>query len=316
MKQLLITLTLILFSSSFIFAQNSKLTRTISPKPIEQESLISNSIVKASPIWQQGFEDYDDFTLDFTPWTAIDGDEAITYGITGVNFPNAGSPMAYIVFNPASTTPSLEADAAIQAHTGNKYAASFSATPPSTNDDWLITPQLVLGNSSFISFWVKSYTDDYGLESYNVAVSTDSTAIEDFTVIYGPYDAPVAAWEQKTLDLSDYNNDTVYLAIQCVSADQFIFMLDDIVVDTQLGLSEIADTEISIYPNPANDFIIINSQLKIDQFELLDLTGRTILSDKFGSGQNRIDVSQVNKGIYLLRVFSGDQSKAMKISID
>jgi hypothetical protein len=315
MKKFIFTLTLSIFISNLLLSQNNYASRTIITNPVRHATPISSQS-KSSPIWQQGFENFDDFTLDLTPWATIDGDEGTTYGITGVNFPNAGTPMAYIVFNPAATTPSMAADEQLQAHNGDKYAACFSATPPDTNDDWLITPQLVLGNNSFISFWVKSYTDEYGLESYNISVSTDSANVEDFDVIYGPYEAPADAWEQKTLDLSAYNYDTVYLAIHCVSEDRFIFMLDDIVVDTQLGLSEIKDSDISIYPNPANEFIQINSTLKIDKFEIFDLTGKAILSGNLRSNLKQIDLSMINQGIYILKLYSKDQFKAFKIKID
>ncbi|MFA7057475.1 MAG: carboxypeptidase regulatory-like domain-containing protein, partial [Candidatus Cloacimonadales bacterium] len=51
------------------------------------------------------FETYPDFALTADPWVLFDGDLSPTYGFTGVQFPNTGSAMSYIVFNPTMTTP-------------------------------------------------------------------------------------------------------------------------------------------------------------------------------------------------------------------
>ena len=46
---------------------------------------------------------------------------------------------------------------------------------------------------------------------------------------YAPI-APADAWEQQVWDISAYDEQTVYLGIQCVSEDAFIFMLDDLLI--------------------------------------------------------------------------------------
>lgn len=184
----------------------------------------------------QGFEDFTDFTLNMSPWTTVDVDGSPTYGITDVDFLNSGSPMAYIVFNPSMTTPPMD-DPDIQAHTGNKYAACFASTAP-PNNDWLITPLTPLGTNSSLTFWVKSYTAQYGLERYKVGVSTTDTDPASFTIISGAsyLEAPADAWTEVTFDLNEYNGQNVYIGIQCVSNDAFIFMVDDVVVNTEGGV--------------------------------------------------------------------------------
>ncbi len=96
--------------------------------------------------------------LVFSPWTTLDVDGSATWGIEDYTFLHAGEAMAYIVFNPASTTPSLSGDPYIQPHGGSRYAACFaSMTPP--NNDWIMSPQIELGSNGHLKFWVKSYTD-------------------------------------------------------------------------------------------------------------------------------------------------------------
>ncbi len=172
--------------------------------------------------------------LTFSPWTVNDVDGKPTYGITGYEFPHNGEAMAYIVFNPASTTPTLSGDPALTPHGGARFAASFAATTP-PNNDWIISPQIALGSNGHLKFWVKSYTSTYGLERYKVGISTTDPNPASFTFISaGSYlEAPAAAWEQKDFDLSAYAGMNIYVGIQCVSSDAFIFMLDDMEITSE-----------------------------------------------------------------------------------
>jgi len=56
---------------------------------------------------------------------------------------------------------------------------------------------------------------------------------------------------------------------------------------------------ISIYPNPAADFLTIKSTEKIKSTEIFDMNGRSIA--KFGNTQN-LDVRTLDKGIYVIKI--------------
>jgi hypothetical protein len=176
-------------------------------------------------VLEDGFESYTDFALSFAPWTLIDIDQSSTYGLTGITFPNSGSAMAYMIFNPAATTPPM-GDAA--PHSGVKMAASFaSSTLP--NNDWLITPQVPGGGE--LKFWAKSYVADYGLERFKVGVSTTGTAPANFSIISsGSYVQAPIAWTEYTYDLAAYAGQNIHIGINCVSNDAFIFFVDDVTI--------------------------------------------------------------------------------------
>ncbi len=171
------------------------------------------------------FESYDDFVLEFLPWTNIDVDGSTTYGMQDVTWPNAYAEQAFIIFNPSQTVPPVDD---IIPHSGDKIAACFASENP-PNDDWLVTPFVNIEAGSNVSFWAKSYTDLYGLERFRVGVSTTGMDPADFTIISeGDYvEAPVDEWTEFTYDMSAYAGQTVYVAIQCVSHDAFILLIDD-----------------------------------------------------------------------------------------
>ncbi len=181
------------------------------------------------------FESYADFSLNAEPWIFTDIDHSTTYSFTNVTFPNSGAQMAYIVFNPDQTTPALTGS---DAHSGDKYLACFASTTP-INNDWLISPLLEVGSFGDVSFWLKSITTDYGMERFNVLVSTGSTDVSDFTQIStGNYTQVGEEWTEFSYNLDDYVNQNIRIAIQCVSNDAFIFMVDDFTFTTSNDITD------------------------------------------------------------------------------
>ena len=67
-----------------------------------------------------------------------------------------------------------------------------------------------------------------------------------------------------------------------------------------------------IYPNPAKNVSYIESSEPIDSYQLLDLTGKTITSEK---NSNKVNVSSVNPGLYLLKLQSNNDITTKKVVI-
>ncbi len=280
---------------------------------------------------EDDFETYPDFALEAGPWTLVDGDLSPTYGFQGVSFENSGSPMSYIVFNPASTTPPLEEDANA-AHSGTKYMACFASTTP-INNDWMITPEFTLGDSGTFSFWGKSVMDDYGLERFNVLVSNGSTNPNDFTSISGAsYTQAPITWTQYSYSLDDYANQNIRIAIQCVSDDAFIFMVDQVQIEAPGGTSnqpEIAPLVsqlIGNYPNPFNPETRIafstveNGPVAIDIYNVKGQKVRTLLNENREAGNHSVvwngkddNGKNVASGVFFYRMKSGKYSSTKKM---
>jgi hypothetical protein len=186
-------------------------------------------------VFEDGFETYDDWLIDFPPWTCIDVNGDITFGHTGFNFPHEGEAYAFIVFNPDTTIPP-QTDVELQPHTGDKYVAGFNNDNAGyTNDDWLITPQLTDSYESVI-FWAKSYSATYQLERFTVCVSTTDTDPASFTMISpDPYVTVPVAWTEYTYDLSSYSGQSIYIGIHMVSVDSWFLMIDDFQVTKGVG---------------------------------------------------------------------------------
>ncbi len=287
----------------------------------------ADSIVKTAFITVTGypttmsldFESLDDFTKNFNPWILLDVNGGNTYGIQSVVFPYNYQPMAYICFNPSKTTPAL---VNMLAHSGQKLGCSFSSTPPmNPNNKWLISPKMSLGENAQVSFWTKTYNNQFGDEKYNVAVSNTDLSSASFVPLTALPEASPADWTQKTYSLAAYVNQDVYIGIQCVTNDGFIFMVDDISITSSLGINESNPLDgIVAYPNPAKDFLTVNcpgTGLLPLKAELISILGEKVLSstENPATGRLILDVSRIPGGVYLLRLVSGTNEAIRKVSI-
>lgn len=64
--------------------------------------------------------------------------------------------------------------------------------------------------------------------------------------------------------------------------------------------------KVSVYPNPANDLITIESSLANVSYEMLNAYGRVLFTETELNGKNEIDVSDLPSGIYVFKFHSGD----------
>lgn len=82
-----------------------------------------------------------------------------------------------------------------------------------------------------------------------------------------------------------------------------------------LSVDDFFSSQISAYPNPAQDFIQVSSTKEITGLEMYNLIGKKVVS--FSSViNNRISTSKLAKGIYILKVSSNELIGTKKIIIE
>lgn len=112
-------------------------------------------------LFSDDFEGHEDFIIEgIGDWITIDLDESETYTGGGATNPweAANAPQAFIIFNPGAAGVSnaeegvdeSEENRDFDPHSGAKYAASWAAVVP-TNDDWLISPEVMLGSEGNVA---------------------------------------------------------------------------------------------------------------------------------------------------------------------
>jgi hypothetical protein len=195
----------------------------------------NHSTTNRGVIFQDGFENYSDWLISFPPWTCIDVDGSQTFGHSLYTWPNQWEPYAFIIFNPATTTPP-STEPAMAPHSGAKEAMAVNDNNAGyISDDWLITPQLT-GSFDQVDFWAHSYSNQYNLERFTVGVSTTDTDPSSFTIIStGSYITAPLDWTEYTFDISSYAGQSIYIGIHYVSVDSWMLFVDDFQVTGNVG---------------------------------------------------------------------------------
>ena len=71
----------------------------------------------------------------------------------------------------------------------------------------------------------------------------------------------------------------------------------------------VADPEsigLSLYPNPAQDLLNVKSQLAIDSYQILDISGKIIAGAQTNGTLQTIDVSRLSAGLYFIRITASE----------
>lgn len=290
--------------------------------PVEVDVNVNLQSVPA--IFEDSFESYADFATQFAPWTLIDRDNSQTYGFSNTSFPGMTGTMAYIIFNPDATVPPLEG---ATVYDGSKMAASFAAMNP-PNDDYLITPLIELNTNSYVSFYAKSHTAQYGMERMKILVSTgsDPTDIDSFESISGHNDTLIyPIWHNYIYDLSPYDNSSVYIAFNCRSDDAFVLFVDKVSVHSDpVSVDDENSPALSTnlkgnYPNPFNPNTTIAysvkeaGDVKIDIYNLKgqhikSLVERSMTPGEYSTMWDGLDSAgnPVASGVYLYKMKTKD----------
>ncbi len=183
----------------------------------------------------------------------------------------------------------------------------------------LITPCLDLtsGISPEASIYYHMYGTDMGDLHFDVL--HNGLWIEDvITPIIGNQGNQ---WKQAKIDLTPYIGTKVNVKFRILTGSAFTsdIALDDFkLVDTLVtAINENALAGIKIYPNPTQGIFYVDfgTEVSNTQMELFDVKGQLIFTQTAINRNEKIDLSNQNKGIYFLKITSKGQIKNMKIVV-
>lgn len=186
------------------------------------------------------FESHTAFTINSpgtVGWSYIDGDgsESGAFVDSETNeyytFENIFEPMAYIVFNPSLTNPSLGGVPEFEAHSGEQYLVSFVSVEQS--DDYLISPELAGTDDFEFSFWANSFTAS---DIVSVGYSVTGADAADFEWV--ATDVRLAGgWNHYSYEIPAGARRVVLRTTMCLSA----LFVDDVAITSRSGASAQSD---------------------------------------------------------------------------
>ncbi|MBR5982873.1 MAG: T9SS type A sorting domain-containing protein [Bacteroidales bacterium] len=162
-------------------------------------------------------------------WNYIDGDNLPTGTFSSLNFLHESDTMAFIVL-----------DDELIVGTGNNYCQAnsghkFFGCPFHSNirnDDWIVSPELNFSEAFTFSFYARSFSTQYSNEKFIAYYSVTDANASSFIPLHCDTITTTDAWTEYSFMVP---STAKYVAVHCVSYDQYILSLDDISIRGQIG---------------------------------------------------------------------------------
>lgn len=194
------------------------------------------------------------------------------------------------------------------------YSNNYGALTP---DNYLVTPNLTIGAGSTLTFWCTGQDANYSAEHYAVLVSTTTNDVAAFTTVFEETFSAAkaqATWQEKTVDLSSYAGQNIYIAFRHFNCtDEFVFDLDDITVTNAsvatVGIAE-NESNMVVYPNPATSVLNVEAN-GYDKVEIVNFLGQVVYSANATSNM-QINVKSLSNGAYFVRMSGANGTTTQK----
>ena len=135
-----------------------------------------------------------------------------------------------------------------------------------------------------------------------------------------------SSWVTKEFDASlDGSTTTAELMLQFETAlgagatHEGVFLLDNVAValldanGAVLDVVDIDTTNFVVYPNPLRDVLYVKGTLSVDRVSIFDLMGRNVLKASPNRSDFNLDVSNLNKGVYMVDLKSAGKTTTIKV---
>ncbi len=219
------------------------------------------------------------------------------------------------------------------ARTGNSYAGLFTYAKFGFNTREIIgirlIQPLVTGATYFVSFYVclaigtiqhnniitnriglKFFTDSFSVSNpvpidNSADIFTDSLISDtlQWSLISGNFIAD-SAYEY--IGIGNFFNDslTTYVLLDSSAAFSYyyiddIYLLKDTIIDNNQKIDFAASTK--IYPNPASGYIIVEGAMR-GNVQVVNCVGCILIDYTINPGKNTIDIRNLERGIYIVKV--------------
>ena len=192
-------------------------------------------------------------------------------------------------------------------------------------DEYLVSPKFDLsGGTYYLNF-------DLALTKWN-NMDAATLGADDYLALLVTSDngtswTELARWDSTStltptgdavteIALTGYNNQT-YFAFYAFSdtsnEDNDLFIDNFKITTTALGISKNTLENFNLFPTVVKDEISFTSQKIIDNFEVYNLIGQKVFSKKVNLNSANFNLSTLKRGVYIVKVKSGDSIGSYKI---
>ena len=162
-------------------------------------------------------------------WNYIDGDESPTANFSTLNFLNETDTMAFIVIDDEQITST--GNYYYLAHSGHKYFGCPYLYSIS-NNDWIVSPELNFTEAFTFSLYARSFSSQYSNERFVASYSVTDANENSFIPLHCDTIRTNYLWTEYSFYVP---SSAKYVAVHCISHDQYMLCIDDISIHGRTG---------------------------------------------------------------------------------
>lgn len=193
-------------------------------------------------------------------------------------------------------------------HSGDSAAWIGGTAMPEPKHDWLVSPLITMPEDADIvlSYWLWYHSENVYVTRFSIMIYDNETETwEEAYLLANDFNSPYHYIEEYKLDMNPWKGKEIKIAF--VKNGTYQMAMDDVKIlcynynDVE---ETVSDSRINIYPNPANNVL----NVKIDNYEsddmitIMDVSGRTLISETITNDQVKVDLSSLSKGLYIIKV--------------
>lgn len=249
-----------------------------------------------------------------------------TYGVPNVELNDPANDLSnWISSDWNTTTEDYHSPATSITDSPNQNYSNFANTEIQS----AFTVDLSNSSQAFVSFWAKwNLENDYDYVQFEVSSDNGanwSPMCGNYTNLGSSnqeeneplYDDEQLDWVKETISLEDFLGETIQFRFTLnsdiwVNADGFYFDDFKIFNDAFTALDEY-EINFSIYPNPSTNSVFIDGLNSMAyHFSVSDLSGKVLIqSENLNFGKTKIELSNLESGLYLITVLDENKAKRM-----
>jgi hypothetical protein len=206
----------------------------------------------------------------------------------------------------------------------NGVYSVVSITPASVAaDNWMFSRgiNLVAGQLVTVSFYINNYQNGTtATGNYQLTVGNSNTVASQTTTLGTENGITTAGFVQKTFTFTPTSAGVYYFGLRNNSAlnaaGTHALIVDNLSVTQTLSVDEFLNSNFSVSPNPANDFITVSNSenIFVNAISITDLNGRVVKQNSFSNLSNvQVNISDLSSGVYMINISSDKGSVTKKI---
>lgn len=195
----------------------------------------------------------------------------------------------------------------------NSFVPIFGAVNP---DHYLVSAPVLISDGDSLYYVVSALDELFPNEFYSIEVAINGNQPEDFTEIFSET-LTSANWEGRSIDMSEFAGETVYIAFRHHNvSDQSALLIDAVALPGEIleNCAEVLSTNpnfekltFGLYPNPASQFVNLanNNESGDYQIRTFDVNGKLVGSAQVRLAQNgvhQLNVGQLRPGVYTIHI--------------